>query len=200
MARGPYAPGGARTTPVDVEHRQRGGAQRGYAGGGYEIELPGAPGNRAQFVVALPSVDKPPHATDFNLFGTLAGANIATTSPPARLTTFNVPPNRVAVIRSISILANSLAVTSDIRWTLLFDDGAVPGWNSLTINPRAAGSVEVSWTPEETYIDVPEGSEIGVDVRVLDGGGPYQLSVSVHGWHYPTALAAVAAAAYPRGA
>lgn len=187
--------GGADGIPEDVANRMRGGKAQGYGGGGYEIRVPGQPGGpRVAFNVGLPSVEKPAGSSDFNIFGTLAGRTAANT--PAQLASFAIPANTVAVIRSISILANGLLVTSNILWALKFNDSAVSGWNTLTINPRAAGSVEVSWTPEETFIRVPEGTTISFDATVLDGG-TYQVSVSAHGWFYSTALDAIAASAYP---
>lgn len=184
--------------PPDVADRMRGSKAggRGYAAGGYDIEIPGQGGvPKASFVVALPSVDKPPQASDFNMFGTLAARTSANT--PAEIAAFQIPPNTVGSIRSISVLANALLVTSDIIWTLKYNDVAVQGWNELTINPRAAGSVEVSWVPEETFIWVPEGSRISFDVTVRDAG-TYQLSVSAHGWFYSSALANIAQSAYPQ--
>ena len=183
--------------PADVAERMRGSQAggRGYAGGGYDVVIPGQAGApKASYVVALPSVDKPPQASDFNIFGTLAARTSANT--PAELAAFEIPANTVGAIRSISILANALLVTSDIIWTLKYNDVAVQGWNELTINPRAAGSVEVSWVPDETFIWVPEGSRISFDVTVRDGG-TYQLSVTAHGWFYSSALANRALQAYP---
>lgn len=187
------------SVPLDIEHRMRGGKRVGYSGGGYgDGEGGGGAGGGTLFRVALPSVEKPPGASDFNMFGTLAGQTTATTTPPALLASFQVPPNSVAVIRSVSILANALLVTSDIEWQLRFNGVAVQGWDALTINPRAAGSVEVSWTPDETYIRVPEGALVEWFVRVLDGG-TYQLSIGAHGWFYGSALDVLAQRAYARG-
>lgn len=188
--------GGANGIPQDIADRMRGSTKKGYAGGGYDVRLtPGDAGYvPAQFRVALPIVEKPPGASDFNIAGTLAARNIA--NSPSTLATFQIPANSVAAIRAISILANALLVTSDIRWILRFNGVAVTGWNALTINPRAAGSVEVSWTPEETFIRVPEGSLVSWDVNVVDAG-TYQLSVQFHGWFYSVALDGVAQQAYP---
>ncbi|MGE0347375.1 MAG: hypothetical protein AB7N73_15015 [Gemmatimonadales bacterium] len=174
--------------PIDILARPRPGrVGGGFAGGGYQ----GVP----TFTVGSPLVERPPTARDFNLFGTLAARDSANTPALFPTATFTLPSGNVGVIRSISILANNLLVTSDVVWTLLFNEAPVFGWNRLTINPRAAGSVEVSWTPEETYIPVPENARIDFSVRVNDGG-TYQVSVAVHGWMYATALHVAAEAAY----
>ena len=188
--------GGADGIPQDIADRMRGSIKKGYAGGGYDVRLqPGDAGYvPAQFRVGLPIVEKPPGASDFNVAGTLAARNIA--NSPSEIASFQVPANSVAAIRAISILANALLVTSNIFWILKFNDVAVTGWNALTINPRAAGSVEVSWVPEETFIRVPEGSRVSFDVNVVDAG-TYQLSVQFHGWFYGVALDNVAQQAYP---
>lgn len=182
--------------PLDVANRLRPGARRGYSAGGYSIRIPGqATGPAIEFSVGLPVQVKPPSGVDFNMDGTQAG--ITSASGIVTLDTFQVPPGNVGVVRSFSLLANGLLTTSDIRWALLFDGVPVPGWNSLTINPRSGGSVEVSYTPDETYIRTPEGSLLAWTVQVLDGG-TYQVSVSAHGWFYPAQLATLESAAYPR--
>lgn len=159
------------------------GARVGGAGGG------GAGGGG--YSVAPPYVERPTTAKDFFMSGTQTGRVIANT-PSEFPGSFTVPSNNVGVIRSVSILANSLLITSEILWTLRFNGTAVEGWNLLTITPRAAGSIEVSFTPQETFIPVPEGSRISWDVRVVDAG-TYQVSVTTHGWFYPTSVRAAAA-------
>jgi len=183
--------------PLDVAFRGQSGARARGPGGwvvqGGESGLP-----RVQFTVDLPTVSRPPSATDFNMFGTLAGRTAVNTTPnnPGAIFpgAFQIPANNVGAIKSISILANNLLVTSNVLWRLRFNGAYVQGWNALTINPRAAGSVEVSWTPEETAIPVPESAVIDMVTQVLDLG-TYQLSFSIHGWFFSTGLAAVAQAA-----
>ncbi len=167
--------------PADIGSRPREGRGAGTRG----LGIPG--GGTPQFTVGLPTVHRPPNAVDFNLFGTLVGRTAANT--PALFPTAQqiIPSGNVAVIRAVSILANGLLITSDIRWDLLYNESAVPGWVDLTINPRAAGSVEVSWTPEETFIPVTENATIDWRVRVIDAG-TYQVSVGYHGWYYPLSL------------
>jgi hypothetical protein len=184
---------GSGRGPLDIEARPRHGrgvdvSVRGFGGGG---------GIGPAFVYGPPWSDRPPSATDFNLFGTLfarTNANTPTTFPTAQ---FQVPGGNVAVIRSLSILANNLLTTSVLRWDLLFNNAPAPGWSGLTINPRAAGSVEVSWTPEETFIPVPEGALIDWRFTVdPTDGGTYQVSIAYHGWLYPLALHMAALAGF----
>lgn len=185
----PGEDGGGGRGPADIEARPR----TGRAAGRGALGIPGQ-GGYPLFTVELPWVTKPPQATDFNLADTLAGRTSANTPalfPGAQQV---IPAGNVAVIRAVSVLANGLLVTSDIQWTLLFNDVPKSGWNPITINPRAAGSVEVSWTPEETYIISPEGATIDWRVLVVDAG-TYQVSVQYHGWFYPLTLHQAALAA-----
>lgn len=177
--------------PIDVENRHRPGRPAGSGGGPM-----GASGSRSvpNYVVGPPTVERPPNATDFFISPTLTGITLGS-GPTVFGDTFEVPKNNVAVIRSVSILANGLLITSDLLWTLRFNEVAVTGWNRLTINPRAAGSIEVSFVPEETFIPVPEGAIISWLFRVLDGG-TYQVSVNTHGWFYPMTTQMLAAKAY----
>ena len=180
--------------PKDVASRRRGprsGGSSGPAGGSFGPEGFQTP----NYVVAPPTVERPPLAQDFFASGTLTGRTSLNTPAEFSAATIEIPPNNVAVIRSISILANGLLITSDIRWLLKYNGVAVPGWNSLTIAPRAAGSIESSFTPEETFIPVPEGSLITWEADVVDAG-TYQLSVTYHGWFYPVSIQALAARAY----
>lgn len=186
--------GGSYGGPQDIADRNRGAqdprARRGP--GGWPSPYSGD-GVSAQLSVRPPFIERPEEASDFNTSGTLFGRNIANTpqvfdgTGGGRDATFVVPRTNVGAIRAISILANGLLVTSNISWSLLFNNRPVTGWNDITINPRAAGSVEVSWGPDETFIPVPENTTIEWRVQVFDAG-TYQLSVQMHGWFYPISI------------
>lgn len=177
---------GERGAPIDIGARPRPGRQVGGGGGGGALGIPGQHGVPT-FVAAAPWTERPPGATDFNLADTLTARTSANTPALFPNAQFRIPQGQVGVIRSFLILANGLLVTSDIQWTLLFDNNPAPGWAGLTINPRAAGSVEQAWVPEETYIFCPEGAVIDWRVLVVDAG-TYQVSINYHGWYYPSSL------------
>jgi hypothetical protein len=188
----------SNNVPTDIDNRKTGDGVQRRGPGGWGIEgglLSGSAGGvQSVFSIGLPWQDRPPTATDFQINATLAGVTAASGQLvfPGGV---QLPQGTVGAIRSIGILANGLLVTSDIRWTLLFNQAAVPGWNNLTINPRAAASVELSYGPDETQIPVPDGNLIDVAVRVLDAG-TYQVSVVLHGWFYSSALDAAARKVY----
>lgn len=185
-----------REIPHDILSRHPG--QRLSGGGGGYVGTPGAPPlaqeSQPNYVVAPPTIERPPNATDLFTSANLLAQTIAT-SPATYPNAFQVPENNVAVIRSVSLLVNNLLIDSDITWTLRFNGVGVGGWDALTVAPRAAGSLEVSFTPFETFIPVPEGALIDWVSRVVDAG-TYQVSVTTHGWFYPVAIAAAASRAY----
>ena len=189
--------------PLDVEHRGSGAPAQGPRGpGGWpsgEFSVSGSLGGQgaAQFSVSAPWVERPSSATDFQLQSTLVARTSANT-PAIFPELVQIPQGNVAVIRSVALLANNLLVTSDLRWTIRTDGVPMIGWNRITIPPRAAGSVEVSYGPDETYAHVAEGRLIDVQFEVIDPGS-YQVSVSLHGWFYSAALYYAARAAYGNG-
>lgn len=187
--------GGREGMPLDVAYRGQSGRPGARGPGGWLVEGGGRGAYPVAFQIELPTEARPPQATDFQIAGTLAGRTAANTTPGAAgalfPSSFQLPANQVGVLKSISLLANGLLVTSNIRWRLRFNGGLVAGWSDLTINPRAAGSVELSFTPEETSIPVPEGALVDFVVQVLDAG-TYQVSVQAHGWYYSTSLDAAA--------
>lgn len=186
-----------RRLPLDVEGRPKGpvsrvGGRVAYGGApapsaAMGLPEPSAP---AQTVVAPPSIQRPPEAKDFNLFGTLTGATTATTTPPAIIagTTFQVPAGNVGVIRALTLDVNNLLASSNIVWGLRFNETRVEGWDALTQFPRNVAAASLAWGPEETFIPVPEGASIDLVVQVNDGG-TYTLGGSYHGWYYSMDLA-----------
>lgn len=185
--------------PLDVEHRHLGEGQWKRGPGGFGI-VPGGGGpwgtpGGVQFSVQAPWSVKPPTATDFQIQATITGATNLNT-PAAFANAFTIPQGNVGVVRSFVPLINALVITSDIRWTLREDSAAVPGWDEITINPRNAASVELSYGPDETYPILQEGATVDVLLTVVDGGGPYQASITVHGWYYSAELHNAAMSAY----
>lgn len=107
----------------------------------------------------------------------------------ATVAVFTLPVNAVGVLRELLLNINNTVATTDVRWTLLFNDGPVTGYTNLTIFPRAAASVSSSFPAESTFIDVPDRGKIAVRINVLDGG-TYQVGVSYRGWFWPKSVEA----------
>ena len=101
---------------------------------------------------------------------------------------FQLPDARAGVIRSFGIQVNNLLLTSQIFWTLKFGGSPVQGWSNLTLFPTPVPFFGENYGPGETVIQVPEGSQIEVEVNVLDAG-TYQMGVAYHGWHVPMKMA-----------
>ncbi len=186
-ARGREATGGGRA-PEDVRSGIRPGRGRGGGAGAPARSAIGRAGRAADVVVFPPTVQRPPSAKDFNPLDFVSGLD-AGGSPvrPAGLQV-EIPSANVAVIRSLTLNINDMVPTTDVVWRLLFDGSPVQGWSPVTIFPRNAASVAVSWTPEETFIPVPEGADIAVELEVRDTGS-YDVGASYHGWWYPQVVA-----------
>lgn len=95
----------------------------------------------------------------------------------------------LGVIRSLTLNINDMLQTTNVRFDLLFDGAPVDGWSDLRIFPRVAASVSATYEPAVTMVLVPEGSQVSVRIRVIDGG-TYQVGASYTGWRYSTSLAA----------
>lgn len=127
-----------------------------------------------------------PEAQDFFGFATLAVVTGPGTTAVLSLPrgVINVASQNVAVVRSLTYVINSMLPTTDVFFTLRFNEAPVQGFDRLQAGPRSAASVGFSFTPEEVMIDVPEGSKIDQTVTVVDPG-TYQVSASFKGWWYP---------------
>lgn len=185
---------GPAPTPPDVLGRARGvaGLHGARAPGGSAVGPAGpgpAPAPGPGMVLLPPNMVAPAGATDFVADARAGGLTSANTpavlAPPlAGLvgdSTTDVPTGRVGVIRSLDLATQQITATTDVVWRLLFDGSPVQGWAPLTIFPQNAPGLVKSYGPDETYITVPEGSRVTVQVEVRDAG-TYVLGVSYHGW------------------
>jgi len=142
---------------------------------------------------------KPPGGHDFQLFGTLTGAAVATTPAlvaPATTGTFLIPSANVGIIRSVVFLVNNILTTSSVLFSILYNRGGVEGWNQVPVLPRLASSVGSAYGPDETFLEVPENTAITVEIRVTDAAA-YQVSMLAHGWFYPKEIHEAFTAGYP---
>lgn len=131
--------------------------------------------------VVPPHVYRPPGAIDFVTEFQQTGRNAGNTpAVPAALSTA-VPPNNVAFLRSITLACNNMLTSTDLRFRFRQNGAPIQGWGQLTMFPRAAASVTITYGPEEVLIPIGDGATISVEWEVLDGG-TYQLGVNYHGW------------------
>lgn len=107
----------------------------------------------------------------------------------AEVAVFTLPVNTVGILRELLLNVNNMFVTTNVRWTLLFNQGPVFGYTNLTIFPRSAASVSSSFIAESTFIDVPDRCRISVRINVVDGG-TYQLGVTFRGWFWSKSVQA----------
>jgi hypothetical protein len=127
-------------------------------------------------------------ARDINRFGVITGATTGNT--PAQLpgSPFILPQGMVGVIRSIILDVNNLLPSSDLVWSLRFNQSPVQGWDALSIFPRNVAAAQLAYTAEETAIPIPEGVEVDFLFTVNDGG-TYTAGATWHGWMYPADVA-----------
>lgn len=185
---------GSRITrvPSDVPGRLRGGGRgsRGTVpslpGGGAPLPAPSAPiagGPRAS--APVPWDVRPPGAREINIDASGTGFNAANTPQIIPGSVFTIPANNVGILRAVVLSVNNMLNTSLLLWRFRFDGNPVEGWANITIFPRTVGYAASSYGPNETWIFVPEGSTIDVQIDVLPGdANTYQAGVTYHGWSY----------------
>jgi hypothetical protein len=152
------------------------------------IVIPREVESQGQLFRFPPSFAPPPGAQDFQRTGRSTVAGPSTTTILGN-TTFTIPRGSVGYIRSLTWDANALSVTSDISFTVLFNQAPVPGWQDLRLFPRAASSASLAYSPDETYIWVPDGQTISLQVTVTDGAS-YLIGGQYHGWYFSKSIAA----------
>lgn len=123
-----------------------------------------------------------PEARGFALFDAadMVGAN--TTVTPAGLV-LQLSAGYSAVVRTVTIDANDMADTTDIRYTIRVNGAGVPGFDALRHFPRVAASVSRDF---DAFIVVPDGAKLDVLITDVDGGA-HKVGVSLTGWQWPTA-------------
>ena len=135
-----------------------------------------------------PSFVPPSGSQDFQATGRSTVAGPATTAVLA-LSTFTIPRGSVGYIRSLGFDVNAVSVTTDISFSLLFNGAPVPGWFNIRLFPRAASSASLAYTPDETFIWVPDGQTISISVTVTDAAS-YLIGAVYHGWYFAKSIAA----------
>lgn len=176
--------------PVDVisavespgRFRQPGGAPGGPQGVRSELV------NDRGALTRLPaSFVPPPEAIDFRAGGNNSVTGPATTAAIAN-SAVNIPRGTVGYIRSVTFNINNMIATTVVSFSVLLNGAPISGWNNISIFPRVAASVSVSFTPDETFIKISDGGTISLQVTVTDGG-TYVLGGNFHGWHFSKRVA-----------
>lgn len=162
-----------------------GAAVGGGWGGGPSSPAGGAPPTPQAVPIAFPPEYMPPlRSTDFQLFGANAGQVIA--SGVVELDSIQLPAQNVGIIRSVTLGVGALTADANIHWRVTVGGGPAPGlWGDMTIAPRGAAFVSVSYLPEEVWIRLPRGTNVALTVQVVAGAGAYNVSGQLHGWSWP---------------
>jgi hypothetical protein len=148
--------------------------------GGVLIAPPTAPRGT---VFLDPSLFPPAGSQAFNVAANQAIVGAGAFFRPAALT-FDIPQNCYGVINSIDLLLDSIAINTQVLWTLLINGSPVPGFNPITILGRnGAASVSKSW-PGPLRILIPLGGVVQWLIQDVDGG-LYTAGTAVYGWFWP---------------
>ena len=178
--------------PLDVGHYvekpTRAKRRRGPVKSATGMDIPREVESQGELFRFPPSFAPPPGAQDFQRTGRSTVNGPGTTTILGN-TTFRLPRGSVGYIRSLTFDVNALSVTTDIEFSLLFNGAPVPGWTNLALFPRAASSASLAYGPEETYIWVPDGQTVSLEVTVIDGAS-YLIGGQYHGWHFSKSIAA----------
>lgn len=175
-------------SPGQPDLRTRFGAGAGGASAsasvGVNIEMP-----RPSPVTFPPRSFPPPGSTSFyRQSGAIAVAGPAVWVVPAAIT-MALPANAVGVVRFFNVFVNNMLATSNILFALRVNGGPHPGFDNITLFPRAAAFVGESFGGAgEVVVDLARGATVDVMVTVFDAG-IYTVGASYAGWYYPEQLA-----------
>lgn len=166
----------------------RGGRRGAVSGGGSLAPMDGAgapfsspPPAPAQLIKYPRDYFPRDGCTDFNPSGFQNNQTVAMGA--VVLASYQVPSSEAGVIRSIVLGAGNWDAAAAGTWAVLINGAAPAGWGALTIFPQPAAFVSVGYGPDETRITVPAGALVQL-VTTLTAGGPYNMAMTVHGWHW----------------
>ncbi len=190
MSPGPYP---ARSLPADVANPTgtgTGTSRRRAVPGGGSVPMERVKPQNSAIEIPVPWLVPPEGSSEININASLAGFNAANTPAVIPGSQFALPENHVGVLRSVVVSVNTMVITSALVWRIIENGNPIQGWNNITIFPRAAASVSVAFSPDETFIRLSTGAELSVEIVVLPADPlTYQAGVSYHGWSYPVSVA-----------
>jgi len=135
-----------------------------------------------------PRLFPPPGSVSFYRQASALVAGPASWVTPAGIV-LAIPAAVRGVIRFFNVFINNMLATSDILFALRVNQGAVAGFDAITLFPRAAAFVGESFGGAgEVVIDLEHGSVVDVGITVRDVGA-YTVGASYAGWYYPEKLA-----------
>lgn len=144
----------------------------------------GAPTVDRSLQVYLPEVFPIPAATEFNVVVSKGTSAVETNIDIGLLV--SLPQNNVGILRGVSIYINNMLTTTNVTWTVTFNGAPVPGYNNLSIFPRAAPSVANTF---DSFVRIPQGNPMLLKVQYSNNdGGTYTIGAALSGWFWPITL------------
>jgi len=148
------------------------------------VGAPGGPSVARSLQVYLPEVFPIPAATEFNVVVSKASAGAETNVDIGIV--LDLPQNNIGIVRGVSLYINNMLTTTNVTWTLRFNGAPVPGYNNLSIFPRAAPSVANSF---DSFVRIPQGNPMQVRVTYSNiDGAAYTVGAALSGWFWPITL------------
>lgn len=113
---------------------------------------------------------------NFNLaLGAAVGAQVL-------LPGFTLPDANVGWLQQFSIYLRGSIATSDVRYTLRFNQAPVTGWGDERNPPGIANIVVID--NNDLQVPIPEGATVDVLIENI-GGGALTVGAKVGGWFHP---------------
>lgn len=83
----------------------------------------------------------------------------------------------------VNIFIDAPTALTDIRWALLINERAVPGWDQLREFPRGANNLNKVW-PGIVQFTGP--ARVTIRATNVTAAGPWNIGAEVTGWSWPT--------------
>lgn len=178
---GPWFPRATGPVPTDIRNRGR------ILGAGMATpDNPFAPGADAsegptqRTLLAFPPDIYPiPGAVQFRKRATFNSPAAGTIEPAALV--FPLPSDQIGVLKIFGFGLLNMLATTDVGWSLWFDNNVVPGYEDLGFFPGPVPRVTEDDT--DLLIPIPMGARISVKFRNGDGAA-YVAGANYFGWSY----------------
>jgi hypothetical protein len=130
--------------------------------------------------IPLPEVFPIPDAKEFNVLGSIASpgaqANILITG-----TSFVIPTGNLFRISGLNLEIAPMLATTNVLWSLVMNGQAFPGYQNVSIFPRAAAFVSNAF---DTFLRGRGEVTLSVIFTNIDGG-VYTIGAAFSGWFWP---------------
>lgn len=143
-------------------------AQRGVQGMTRALQIP------------MPEVYPIPDAHEFNALGSIVSPGVSVNTAITGCT-FDIPENSLAIIRGVNIFITNMLATTNILWSLTRDGAPLPGYQGISMFPRASAFVGNGF---DSFLRVRGKCTIAMIFSNVDGAA-YTIGGGFSGWFWP---------------